>query len=57
MKNIIPHFNKYPLNNIKELDFLYFKLVVNMIYNKEHLKKEKQVLINNIIKRMNNKRN
>jgi hypothetical protein len=31
IKKIIPHFDKYPLENIKELDFLDFKFVLNMI--------------------------
>lgn len=56
IKKIIPHFEKYPLENIKELDYLDFKLIMNMIWNKEHLNVNNQIIISNIIKRMNNKR-
>lgn len=56
IKNIIPHFDKYPLENIKELDFLDFKTILNMIWNKEHLIAKNRIIISNIINRMNNKR-
>src|SRR5436305_7466619 len=54
---IIPHFEKYSLNNIKELDFLDFKLVIDIIGSKKHLEIHNQVIITNIINRMNHKRN
>lgn len=34
---IIPHFNKYPLNTQKQADFELFKLIVDIVKNKEHL--------------------
>lgn len=36
-KTLIPLFDEYNLNNIKYLDFLSFKKVINIIKNKEHL--------------------
>lgn len=36
---IILHFNKYPLQSAKSVDFLLFKQCVNLIANKEHLNK------------------
>lgn len=56
IKKIILHFDKYSLENIKKLDYLDFKLVMNMIWKKEHLNGKGQAIISNIIKRMNNKR-
>jgi hypothetical protein len=57
LKNlIIPHFEIYSLNNIKELDFLDFKTVIDMVYKKYHIIEKNQIIIKNIIKRMNNKR-
>lgn len=37
---IIPHFESYPLISQKRADFLLFKLVVELINNKEHLTRE-----------------
>lgn len=37
---IIPHFDKYPLITQKKADFQLFKLVVNIMNNKEHLTTE-----------------
>ena len=37
---IIPFFNKYPILGVKSLDFNDFKLVANLIDNKEHLTPE-----------------
>lgn len=34
---IIPHFTKYPLLTQKRADFELFKLVVELMMNKEHL--------------------
>jgi hypothetical protein len=56
INKIIPHFEKYPLENIKELDYLDFKKIMDMIWKKEHLKASNQIIISNIIKKMNNKR-
>lgn len=56
VNKIIPHFEKYPLENIKELDYLDFKLIMDMIWKKEHLNANNQIIIFNIIKRLNNKR-
>lgn len=56
VNKIIPHFEKYSLESIKKLDYLDFKLVMNMIWKKEHLNTKGQDIISNIIKRMNNKR-
>lgn len=50
---IIPHFEKYTLQNIKQLDFLGFKIVLDLVSNKKHSLKENQILIQNIINRMN----
>lgn len=36
---LIPHFEKYPLQSAKSVDFLIFKQCVNLIANKEHLNK------------------
>lgn len=56
INKIIPHFEKYPLENIKELDYLDFKLIMNMIWKKEHLKVSNKIIISNIMKGMNNKK-
>lgn len=37
IKVIIPHFEKYPLLTKKRADFLLFKLIVGIMYNKQHL--------------------
>lgn len=34
---ILPHFNKYPLISQKRTDFELFKLVIDMMLNKQHL--------------------
>jgi len=36
---LIPHFEKYPLQSAKSVDFLLFKQCVELIANKEHLNK------------------
>jgi len=53
---VIPHFDNYPLCNIKELDFLNFKLILDMVYYKKHLIKENQVIIQKMINNMNIRR-
>ena len=40
LMNIIPHFNKFSLQNLKELDFIEFKEIMLIISNKNHLKEE-----------------
>lgn len=35
---IIPHFTKYPLLTIKRINFLLFKDIISLMYNKSHLK-------------------
>jgi hypothetical protein len=42
---IIPHFNKYLLITQKQSDFLLFKDIVYLIFNKQHLNKEGLVKI------------
>lgn len=37
MEVIIPHLEKFPLITQKRADFILFKQVVNLMYNKEHL--------------------
>jgi len=37
MEVIIPHLEKFPLISKKRADFILFKQVVNLMYNKEHL--------------------
>lgn len=53
---VIPDFETYPLYNIKQLDYLDFKLVMTMVYDKNHLKRENHTFIENIINRMNGRR-
>src|ERR1700688_938443 len=50
---IIPFFNKYPILGVKSLDFNDFKLVANLIDNKEHLTSEGLNQIIEIVKGMN----
>jgi len=38
--SIIPHFDKYPLLTKKQEDYEFFKQVVQMMNNKEHLTEE-----------------
>jgi hypothetical protein len=40
IKVIIPHFEKYPLLTKKQADFLLFKQIVGIMYNKQHLSVE-----------------
>lgn len=46
MEYIIPHFEKYPFITQKHSDFIYFRDIVKLISNKEHLNKEG---LNNIV--------
>jgi len=52
-ETIIPHFENYPLNNAKELDFLDFKKACNL-YKAEN--KKNTETIKEIISKMNSKR-
>jgi hypothetical protein len=53
---INPHFENYTLQNIKQLDFLGFKLLLDLVSKKKHLVEENQILIQNIINNMNLRR-
>jgi hypothetical protein len=37
LTKIIPHFTEYPLQNIKQLDFLEFKEIMLLVYTADHL--------------------
>ena len=50
---IIPFFTKYPILGIKSKDFEDFKLVAELVNNKEHLKIEGLTKIMEIVKGMN----
>jgi len=50
---IIPHFDNFPLLTQKGADFILFKQVVNLINNKDHIKKEGLQQIINIKASMN----
>jgi len=54
---IIPFFNKYPILGIKSLDFNDFKIVANLIKNKEHLTAKSFNQVIEIVNRMNLDRN
>jgi len=57
VNKIIPFFNKFPILGVKSLDFNDFKLVANLIDNKEHLTPEGLNQIIEIVKGMNLDRN
>ena len=40
LEHILPHFDKYPLISQKRADYILFKRIVELMLNKEHLKKE-----------------
>jgi LAGLIDADG endonuclease len=40
LQSIIKHFDRYPLLTKKHIDFILFKDIVNIIFNKEHLTEE-----------------
>lgn len=56
VKKIIPFFNEYPIIGVKILDFFYFKVIAEMMKNKEHLTESGLKKIKNIVKNMNLKR-
>lgn len=53
---ILPHFDKYPLQGTKQMDYLNFKNAVTLMYNKTHLTTEgfKDIMTNFL--QMNTKR-
>lgn len=54
---IIPHFNKYPLQTKKLIDFLLFKSIIEIIVKKEHLTEQGLIKINSILVSNNKKLN
>jgi hypothetical protein len=50
---IIPHFDKYPLNNIKQLDYADFKIAANL-FKSDGIKNTE--MIKKIISNMNSRR-
>jgi LAGLIDADG DNA endonuclease family protein len=53
---VIPHFDNYPLQNIKQLDYLDFKIVANMVHDNKDLNSICLANIKKIINRMNTRR-
>jgi hypothetical protein len=51
--NILPHFNIYPILNIKYEDYICFKKVLEIIQSKQHLTPEGLDKINNLRLEMN----
>ena len=56
ISKIIPFFNEYPIIGIKSLDFFEFKVIAEMMKNKEHLTESGLNKIMNIVKNMNLRR-
>jgi hypothetical protein len=56
LKKLINFFNKYPLKSKKQLDFIDFSEVVNMLLNKEHFSENGINKIKEISNKMNRKR-
>lgn len=56
ISKIIPFFNEYPIIGIKTLDFVDFKVIAEMMKNKEHLTESGLNKILNIVKNMNLRR-
>jgi len=54
-EKIIPFFEKYPLQGVKTLDFLYFKEITILMKNKAHLTKEGLCEIRSIKSKMNSR--
>jgi LAGLIDADG endonuclease len=40
LNKILPHFEEYPLQNLKRLDFEDFKTAMNLVRTKQHLNPE-----------------
>lgn len=56
LTHVIPHFEKYPLQGSKELNFLTFKEIALMVQNKEHLTEKGYNLILKKYQTMNKNR-
>jgi hypothetical protein len=50
---IIPHFDKYPLLTKKQVDYEFFKIIINIMYKKEHLNLEGLQKVINLKSSMN----
>ena len=57
VKKIIPFFNKNPILGVKSLDFADFKVVSELVNNKEHLTESGLKKIINIVDHMSLSRN
>lgn len=53
IEKIIPLFEKYPIKGVKSLDFNDFKLIANLVHNKEHLTEEGLCKIKSLKSNMN----
>jgi len=53
LKEVIPHFKKYPLLSSKNKDFEKFVVICNMISQKAHLTKKGFIEIVNLAFKMN----
>jgi len=53
---VIPHFTNYPLHSIKQLDFMDWSVIIDMMNRKEHLTQIGLDRIRNIIAGMNQRR-
>lgn len=56
LENIIPHFDSYPLFNLKHKDFLCFKEGMFLIKSKQHLTTQGLIKIKDLSLEMNSKR-
>ena len=56
LSNILPHFDLYPILNLKYLDYICFKKALNLIKNKQHLTQEGLDLIKTLNLEMNSNR-
>jgi hypothetical protein len=56
MEKILPHFDKYPLLNLKQEDFKCFKECMAIIKSKQHLTKEGLDKIKSLNLEMNSNR-
>jgi len=56
LEKILPHFDQYPLLNLKQEDFFCFKQAITIIKSKGHLTQEGLNIIKSINKQMNSNR-
>lgn len=56
LDKIIPHFDKYPLLNLKQEDYYCFKEAMLMVKLKKHLTKEGLIKIKSLSLEMNSNR-